>query len=122
MAEFHGNEAWGAAIIISPCSSRSRSAMRAALRLRLWLLAPLLLLLAGGLPRAEAQTTQPALPEAEAPALPLPTTRLGDFDMMKERRLIRILGSSRRCSFRDLPESSSISMICWYGSVNGPVR
>ena len=52
---------------------------------------PFLPLLAAGLPRAGAQTTQPALPETEAPALPLPTTRLGDFDMMKERRLIRIL-------------------------------
>jgi len=66
--------------------------MTAALRLRLSLLVLFLLLLAAGLPRAAAQTTMPALPEAEAPALPLPTTRLGDFDMMKERRLIRILG------------------------------
>ena len=74
--------------------------MRAALRLRRWLAVPLLLLLAGGLPRAEAQTTQPALPEAEAPALPLPTTRLGDFDMMKERRLIRILGSSHSAALQ----------------------
>jgi membrane-bound lytic murein transglycosylase MltF len=65
--------------------------MTAALRLRLSLLVLFLLLLATGLPRAGAQTTQPALPKTEAPALPLPTTRLGDFDMMKERRLIRIL-------------------------------
>ena len=73
--------------------------MTAALRLRLSLLVLFLLLLAAGLPRAAAQTTQPALPEAEAPALPLPTARLGDFDMMKERRLIRILVSNLQCQF-----------------------
>src|SRR6516225_681086 len=46
MAEFHGNEAWGTAIIIPPCSSGSRPAMTAALRLRLSLLVLFLLLLA----------------------------------------------------------------------------
>ena len=92
MVGFHGNGAWGTANVIPPCSSGSRLAMTAALRLRLPLLVLFLLLRAAGLPQAEAQTTQLALPEAEAPALPLPTTRLGDFDMMKERRLIRILG------------------------------
>jgi ABC-type amino acid transport substrate-binding protein len=38
-----------------------------------------------------AQTTRPALSEADAPGLPRPKVWLGDFDGMKERRLIRIL-------------------------------
>jgi membrane-bound lytic murein transglycosylase MltF len=60
---------------------------------RLWLrLASLVaLLLAAGMPATRAQTTQAALSEAEAPALPLPVAKLGDFDTMKQRRLIRIL-------------------------------
>src|SRR5262249_58573599 len=60
---------------------------------RLWLrlASIILLLLAAGMPGARAQTTQPALPEADAPALPLPAAKLGDFDVMKQRRLIRIL-------------------------------
>ena len=73
--------------------------MSAASHLRRSLPVLLLLLFAAGLPRAEAQTIQPALTEAEAPALPLPTTRLGDFDMMKQRRLIRILASDSQCQF-----------------------
>src|SRR5215469_6842863 len=89
----------GTAIITSPCSTGLRPAMSAALRLWLSLPVLLLLLLAAGLPRAAAQTTQPALPEAEAPALPLPTARLGDFDMMKERRLIRILVPFSRTTY-----------------------
>jgi hypothetical protein len=99
MAEIHGNEAWGTAIITSPCWTGLRPAMSAASHLRRSLPVLLLLLFAAGLPRAEAQTIQPALTEAEAPALPLPTTRLGDFDMMKQRRLIRILASDSQCQF-----------------------
>ena len=38
-----------------------------------------------------AQTTLPALSEAEAPALPPLKPWTGDFDQMKERRLVRIL-------------------------------
>jgi len=40
---------------------------------------------------AAAQTELPALSDAEVPALPLPEHWKGDFDEMKERRVIRIL-------------------------------
>ena len=40
---------------------------------------------------ARAQTTLPALSEAEAPALPALKPWTGDFDHMKERRLVRII-------------------------------
>src|SRR5262249_47827414 len=44
------------------------------------------------LPRpTAAQTELPALSDAQAPALPLPVPWIGDFDKMKERRLVRIL-------------------------------
>jgi hypothetical protein len=42
-------------------------------------------------PPTAAQTELPALPDAEAPALPVPVPWTGDFDKMKERRLVRIL-------------------------------
>ncbi len=53
----------------------------------------LLLLALAALPasRAAAQSTLPALSEAEAPVLTVPRPWTGDFDQMKERRLIRIL-------------------------------
>jgi hypothetical protein len=55
----------------------------------LLLLLPLFLAI---LPRpATAQTELPALSEAEAPALPLPVPWTGDFDKMKQRRLVRFL-------------------------------
>jgi len=40
---------------------------------------------------AAAQTELPALSDVEAPALPLPEHWKGDFDEMKERRVVRIL-------------------------------
>lgn len=40
---------------------------------------------------AAAQTELPALSEAEAPPLPVPDHWKGDFDGMKERRMVRIL-------------------------------
>ena len=55
---------------------------------RLCLLLPLAL---AALPPANAQTSLPALTEAEAPALPPLKPWIGDFDKMKERRLIRII-------------------------------
>src|SRR4029077_20966615 len=70
--------------------SSERSGLRPAFRRGLLGLA-LLLAAAILLPPAQAQTIQPALPDSAAPALPLPSVRLGDFDMMKRRRLIRIL-------------------------------
>jgi len=70
--------------------SSERSGLRPAFRRGLLGLA-LLLLAAATLPPAQAQTIQPALPDSAAPALPLPSVRLGDFDMMKQRRLVRIL-------------------------------
>jgi membrane-bound lytic murein transglycosylase MltF len=58
--------------------------------LRRLLLLPLALAAMSRSP-AEAQTILPALSEAQAPALPLPEPWIGDFDQMKQRRLIRIL-------------------------------
>jgi hypothetical protein len=55
---------------------------------RLCLLLPLAL---AALPPAKAQTSLPALTEAEAPALPPLKPWIGDFDKMKERRLVRII-------------------------------
>ena len=40
---------------------------------------------------AAAQTELPALSEAEAPPLPVPEHWKGDFDGMKERRMVRVL-------------------------------
>ena len=54
------------------------------------LLLPLLLASLPARPVA-AQTELPALSEAEAPPLPVPEHWKGDFDGMKERRMVRIL-------------------------------
>jgi ABC-type amino acid transport substrate-binding protein len=69
-------------------SSQESGSRRA---LRRGLLGLALLLLAAVVAPVQAQTVQPALPDSAAPVLPLPSVRLGDFDMMKQRRLIRIL-------------------------------
>ena len=42
-------------------------------------------------PAVHAQSTKAAVPEAQAPALPKPAPRTGDFDQMAKARVIRVL-------------------------------
>src|SRR5438270_1574610 len=49
------------------------------------------LMVFGLVPPAAGQTTLPGLSEAKAPALTTPEPWTGDFDKMKERRVVRIL-------------------------------